>query len=217
MPPFRAKICRPEHADLRLALCRCDENAARKSEEISGRDASMSAQPVSPLPRLKATTSSWSARALPACTCCTGCAGSACGAGLRAGQWRRRHLVLEPLSRRALRRREHAVFLLVLRGIAAGVELERALRAAARDPRNTPTTSPIASTCARTSSSTPRVERAEFDERTNRWPVTIVRRQDGHRELRGARDRLPVERAHARHQGARSLQGQDLSHRPLAA
>ena len=62
-----------------------------------------------------------------------------------------------------------------------------------------------------------RVERAVFDERSNSWQVDDVRRQDGDGEIRGARDRLPVERAHARHQGARSLQGQGLSHRPLAA
>src|ERR1043165_6032942 len=37
------------------------------------------------------------------------------GARVRAGRGCRRHLVLEPLSGRALRRRERAVFLLVLR------------------------------------------------------------------------------------------------------
>ena len=62
-----------------------------------------------------------------------------------------------------------------------------------------------------------RVERAEFDESTNLWSVTIVRRQDRHRKVRRARHRLPVERADARHQGPRSLRGQGLSHRPLAA
>ena len=35
-----------------------------------------------------------------------------------------RHLVLEPLSRGALRRRKHAVFLFVLGRTAAGMELE---------------------------------------------------------------------------------------------
>src|ERR1700741_4943891 len=46
----------------------------------------------------------------------------------REGDWR--HLVLEPLSRRALRRREHGLFLLVFGGAPAGVALDRALRVA---------------------------------------------------------------------------------------
>ena len=54
--------------------------------------------------------------------------------GVRAGHRRRRHLVLEPLSRRALRHREHAVFVLVLGRTAAGVGMDRALRRAAGDP-----------------------------------------------------------------------------------
>ena len=56
------------------------------------------------------------------------------GARARGRQRRRRHLVLEPLSGRALRRREHGVLLPVLRRAAAGVGVERALRRAARDP-----------------------------------------------------------------------------------
>ena len=55
------------------------------------------------------------------------------GARLRDGQRRRRHLVLEPLPRRALRLRELHLRLLLLGGAAAGLELERALRAAAGD------------------------------------------------------------------------------------
>ncbi len=64
-----------------------------------------------------------------------------------------------------------------------------------------------------------RVERAAFDESDQSlWSVDDVRRQDGRRRnssciatgcLSNARD--------ARHQGARSIQGQGLSHRPLAA
>ena len=45
-----------------------------------------------------------------------------------AGERRRRHVVLEPLSRRALRRREHGVLVPVLRGAPAGVGVDRALR-----------------------------------------------------------------------------------------
>ena len=54
------------------------------------------------------------------------------GAG---GRRRRRwHLVLEPLPRRALRRGEPGLLLLLQRRVATGMELERALRTAARDP-----------------------------------------------------------------------------------
>ena len=72
-----------------------------------------------------------SVRALPACTCCTGCAAGMTARVFEQGSARRRHVVLEPLPRRALRRREHAVLLFVLGRAAAGMGLERAPRAAA--------------------------------------------------------------------------------------
>src|SRR5215469_10809931 len=50
---------------------------------------------------------------------------------LRGRQWCRRHLVLEPLPGRPLRRGEHAVFLPILGRAAAGVGLVRTLCAAA--------------------------------------------------------------------------------------
>src|SRR5262249_41013566 len=56
------------------------------------------------------------------------------GPRARSGRRDRRHLVLEPLSGRALRRREHGLLLLVLRRAAAGVALDRALRVAAGNP-----------------------------------------------------------------------------------
>ncbi len=56
------------------------------------------------------------------------------GARVRGRQRRRRHLVLEPLSGRALRRREPRVLVPVLRRAPAGVGVDRALRDAARDP-----------------------------------------------------------------------------------
>ena len=62
-----------------------------------------------------------------------------------------------------------------------------------------------------------RVERAVFDESANLWSVAT---SDGHTvtaQFRRARHRLPVECEDARHQGTRSLPGQGLSHRPLAA
>ena len=62
-----------------------------------------------------------------------------------------------------------------------------------------------------------RVDRAVFDETTSLWSVTTSDGKTVDREIRRARHRLPVERADARHQGARSLQGQGLPHRPLAA
>ena len=55
-----------------------------------------------------------SAPASPACTCSTACASWDLGARLRGGRRRRRHLVLEPLSRCALRRREHRLLVLLL-------------------------------------------------------------------------------------------------------
>ena len=62
-----------------------------------------------------------------------------------------------------------------------------------------------------------RVERAEFDERANTWSVTTSDGKTVSGKIRGACHRLPVECAQARHQGSRWLQGQGLSHRPLAA
>src|SRR5439155_26126805 len=46
----------------------------------------------------------------------------------------RSHLVLESLSGRALRRREHGIFLSVLRGAAAAVGMDGTLRRPAGDP-----------------------------------------------------------------------------------
>ena len=75
---------------------------------------------------------SWSApasRALPAYSC----ASSAAGARPRGRRRRRRHLVLESLSRRALRFRELDLRLFVLEGAARRVGLAGALRPPARD------------------------------------------------------------------------------------
>ena len=58
----------------------------------------------------------------------------ALGPGLRGRRRRRRHLVLEPLSRRALRRREHGLLVPVLGRAPAGVAVDRALRHPAGDP-----------------------------------------------------------------------------------
>jgi hypothetical protein len=53
----------------------------------------------------------------------------------RSRRRRRRHLVLEPLPRRPLRHRKPAVPVRLRRDTPAGVELERALRHPARNPR----------------------------------------------------------------------------------
>ena len=52
-----------------------------------------------------------------------------------------------------------------------------------------------------------RVERAAFDERAKCWSVTTSDGKTVDGEVRRARDRLPLERAQARHQGPRELQG----------
>ena len=70
----------------------------------------------------------------PGSTCCIACAGWAFRPGRSRPARRRRDLVLEPLSGRALRRREHAVLLLLLRGAAAGMGLERTLLRPAGNP-----------------------------------------------------------------------------------
>ena len=62
-----------------------------------------------------------------------------------------------------------------------------------------------------------RVDRAAFDETRKPLVGDDIRRQDGHRKIRRAGHRLPVECADARYQGAEGFQGQGLSHRPLAA
>ena len=77
----------------------------------------------------------WSAPGSPASTRCIACAGMGLRARvLEAGERRRRHVVLEPLPGRALRRGEPRLPVLVLRGAAARVALERALPRAGGDP-----------------------------------------------------------------------------------
>src|ERR1700730_16544806 len=124
----RGKIYGAGRTDLSLALSRLGENADANTTRILGEFECLHCNPFPegnrrPAPPL--TMSSWSAQGLPECRWCTSCAGSGYARpGLCAGRRCRRHLVLEPLSRRPLRRREHAVFVLVLRRAAAGMELE---------------------------------------------------------------------------------------------
>ena len=123
------------------------------------------------------------------------------GAGLRGGERRRRHLVLEPLPGRALRRREHGVLLPVRRRPPAGVEWTERYAAPARDPRVRSTTSPTASTCATTSEFDTRVHVGDL--RRGRPPAgrcgTDRRRARVSRAVRRDGHRLPVVGQHARH------------------
>ena len=75
-------------------------------------------------------------------------------AGLRGGQRRGRHVVLESLSGGALRRREHGVLLSVLRRAPAGMGVDRTLRVATGNPPLSRIMSPTGSICVATSCST---------------------------------------------------------------
>ena len=138
------------------------------------------------------------------------------GAGVRGRRRRRRHLVLEPLPGRPLRHREHGVLLRVRRGPAAGVGVDRALRAAARDPAATPSTSPTASTSGADITFDTRVTSATYDEAT--CTVAGADRPGPRRHRAVPRDghRLPVVGQHARHPRQGRLRGPDLPHGPLA-
>ena len=138
----------------------------------------------------------------------------------RGRRRRRRHVVLEPLSGRPLRRREHGVLVPVLRRAPAGVGVDGALRDPARDPRATRTTSPTASTSAATSSFDTRVASRRFDEDADRWRF----RRPTHGATRGVGavpdhgDRVPVVGASMPdYPGHRHVRGRDLPHRPVAA
>ena len=74
---------------------------------------------------------------------------------LEAGGWRRRHLVLEPLPRRPLRRREHGVLLLLLTRACSRNGSGASASPPSRRSCATPTTWPTATTCAATSISRP--------------------------------------------------------------
>ena len=138
------------------------------------------------------------------------------GARVRGRQRRRRHLVLEPLSRRPLRCREHAVFLLVLAGTAAGMAVERAVRLAAGDPA-------LRQPCRRSLRPAPRhpVRHAGDDGALRPGDAPLGHPHRPRRSGVGAslRDghRLSFHRARAGSSRDRALCRQDLSHRPLAA
>ena len=109
-----------------------------------------------------------------------------------AGVRRRRHLVLEPLPGRALRHREHGLLILVLRGAAAGVGVERALRRPARDPAlPEPRRRPVRPAQA-TSRSTPGSTSMVWDDDASLWRVGTEHGDDRHRPVRDLRGGQPV-------------------------
>ena len=114
-------------------------------------------------------------------------------AGLRGGRRRRRHVVLEPLPRRPLRRREHGLLVLLLRRAPAGVALDRAVRLPARDPGYIEHVADRFD-LRRDIQLDTRVTAGAFDEAANRWHD-----RDGSRRPRGGAfcimaTGLPVER-----------------------
>ena len=129
---------------------------------------------------------------------------------------RRRHLVLEPLSRRALRRRERAVLLSVLEGTRAGMGMDRALRHATRDPEVCqPRRRPLRP-AARHPVRDPR-HKGDLRRKEQRLGGRDRQERQVGCALRRHRDGLPLVAQHAEHSGARRLQGPDLPHRQLAA
>ena len=104
---------------------------------------------------LSPSTRSSSAPASPGCTCSTACAGSGSRRGSSrpasgvGGTWYWNRYPGARCDVESMR-----LLLLVLRGARAGVGVDRALRRPAGDPALPRTTSPTASTCAATSSST---------------------------------------------------------------
>ena len=120
--------------------------------------------------------SSSSAPGSAACTCCIALRGlGLSGDRVRCRQRCRRHLVLEPLPGRTLRRGEHAVFILVLRGVAAGMAVERDRSPASRKSCDMPTTSLTGLDLRRDMRFETRVTGAVFDEATHRWTVRTDR------------------------------------------
>ena len=142
----------------------------------------------------------------------------ALGAGLRGGRRRRRHLVLEPLPGRALRRREHGLLVLVLRRAAAGVAAgreryaaqpeilqlpqprRRPLRPAPRHPVRDPRDAPRSSTRRRAAGRSRPTAATASRRASASWPPAASRPR-----------RCPTSRA------SRRFAGQVVPHRPLAA
>ena len=138
------------------------------------------------------------------------------GPGLRSGIGRRRDLVLEPLSRRALRRGEPGILLQLLQRAAAGMEVAGALRHAARDPEiHQPRRRPLRPAPRRAAQHAHRLGgvrrqggRMDAEDRRRRGDPRALLRHGGGQPLDAARARL---------QGPEELQGQVVPLRPVAA
>ena len=129
------------------------------------------------------------------------------GAGLRGGRRRRRHVVLEPLPGRPLRRREHGLLLLVLGRARSRSGSGPSATPPSRRSCATSTTSPTASTCGATSSFDTRVTAADL----RRGDEPLDGRHRSRRPRLGAvlhhGHRLPVDRADAGVPGPRDFRG----------
>ena len=158
--------------------------------------------------RLWISTSSWWAPGSPACTCCIACA--AWGSRRRCFESADdvgRHLVLEPLPRRALRHREHRLLVQLRPRAGSRVAVVGALRHAAGDPALPRVTSPTSTTCGATSASRPgssrppgtTTPRAGGSAPTAATSIALPLLRDG--------DGLPVAAQDAGHRGRRALPG----------
>ena len=91
---------------------------------------------------------------------------------LEAGRGRRRHLVLEPLPRRAVRFREPLLQFLLLEGVVRRVGVDRALSGAGGNPALPQPRPTDRLDLRRNIQFGTRVVAARFDEAANRWNVT---------------------------------------------
>ena len=130
----------------------------------------------------------------------------------------RRHLVLEPLPRRALRHRDHRLHLQLRPRTGDGLDLVGEVRHPARDPALCPASWPIATTCGATSTSTrgwiSRALGRGAEPLADRAPDAARHSSPRFYVMATGCLSLPKD---ARHPGRRPLQGRGLLHQPLAA
>ena len=134
------------------------------------------------------------------------------GAGLRGRQRRRRHLVLEPLPGRALRRREHGVLVPVLRRSSS--RSGSGPSATRRSPRSCATSNHVADRFDLRRDiqlEHARRRRRVFDEARGRWTIDTDDGDRGVGALLHHGDGLPVVDQHADVPGPRLLRGRDAS------
>ena len=138
------------------------------------------------------------------------------GARLRGRQRRRRHLVLESLSRLPLRRRKPGVFLFVFQRAAAGVAVARALRHPARDPAlHQPCRRPLRSQARRSAQHPHPI--GPVQQQDQRLDAQDRHGRGDHGAVLHHGDGQPFDAAHTEHSRAEKLQGQMVPHGPVAA